>query len=174
MAERLKIDKSSASRRVRVALDKGYLRNDEDRRGKPSKLALADPLPDDVEILPTVEALRECCSVAVDSEPPQTPAGADDNGSGGSEGGASDAELERFESLLELDAIARGELASGGPSELAARGLLDEAPATHWERWSADAAARIRAGLAEPAATEEEPRPLVAASKSTARPIKRP
>jgi Domain of unknown function (DUF3854) len=73
LAEHLKIDKSSASRRVRVALEKGYLRNDEDRRGKPSRLALADPLPDDVEILPTVDALRERCGVAADSEPPQTP-----------------------------------------------------------------------------------------------------
>jgi hypothetical protein len=33
------------------------LRNDQDRRGKPSKLALADPLPEDVEVLPTVDVL---------------------------------------------------------------------------------------------------------------------
>jgi anti-sigma factor RsiW len=73
-----------------------------------------------------------------------------------------------------LDAIARGELPSGGPSELAARDLLDDAPAAYWERWAADTAARIRARLPEPAATEEEPPPPVAPSKSTPRPINRP
>jgi hypothetical protein len=57
LAERLEIDKAAVSRRVRVAIGQGYLRNDEDRRGKPSKLALADPLPEDVEVLPTVDVL---------------------------------------------------------------------------------------------------------------------
>jgi hypothetical protein len=57
LAERLELDKAAVSRRVRVAINQGYLRNDEDKRGKPSKLALADPLPEDIEVLPTVERL---------------------------------------------------------------------------------------------------------------------
>jgi len=44
-----------------------------------------------------------------------------------------------------LEAVARGELPPGGPSELAALDLLDEAPSEHWERWSAHAAGRVRA-----------------------------
>lgn len=43
------------------------------------------------------------------------------------------------------DAVARRELPPGGPSELAALDLLDEAPSPHWERWSADTADRARA-----------------------------
>ncbi|MGC8633896.1 MAG: hypothetical protein ACP5VP_04410 [Candidatus Limnocylindrales bacterium] len=58
VAARLGIDKSSASRRVRAALDRGYLRNLEDRRGRPSRLVLGDQLPDQVTILPTVEELE--------------------------------------------------------------------------------------------------------------------
>jgi hypothetical protein len=61
LAAALKMDKSAVSRRVRVALEAGYLRNEEDRRGRPYKLVLGDPLPDDVEILPPPEG---CCSVA--------------------------------------------------------------------------------------------------------------
>lgn len=73
LVDTLNVDKSAVSRRVRVAVEKGYLRNDEDRRGKPSKLALGDPLPEDREILPTVDALAECCSVDVGSGDPHTP-----------------------------------------------------------------------------------------------------
>jgi hypothetical protein len=81
LAERLELDKAAVSRRVRVAINQGYLRNDEDRRGKPSKLALADPLPEDIEILPSVDVL------IVDREgdtPPPTstpPSGFSTNGS---------------------------------------------------------------------------------------------
>jgi hypothetical protein len=61
IAAALGIDKSAASRRVRVALNRSYLQNLEDKRGRPSRIVLGDPLPDDVEILPTVEVLQ-CCS----------------------------------------------------------------------------------------------------------------
>jgi hypothetical protein len=43
-----------------------------------------------------------------------------------------------------LEAVARGELPPGGPSELAALDLLDDLPGSYWQRWSPDAAARIR------------------------------
>jgi hypothetical protein len=80
LADRLRIDKSAASRRVRVAIDKGYLRNDEDRRGRPAKLACADPLPEDVEILPTADDLRDSCSVASETGGIDTPTDAHSNG----------------------------------------------------------------------------------------------
>ena len=54
----LGLDKSAASRRVRVAIDRGYLKNLEDKRGRPSRIVLGDPLPEDVTILPTVEDLE--------------------------------------------------------------------------------------------------------------------
>ena len=60
LAEELEIDKSSAWRRARSAIDRGYLKNLEDRRGRPAQLVPGDPLPKDVEILPSVERLRGC------------------------------------------------------------------------------------------------------------------
>jgi hypothetical protein len=67
IAEELKLDKSTASRRVRTAIDKGFIKNLEDQRGKPGRYVPADPLPEDVEILPLPEVLQ-CCTVAGDSE----------------------------------------------------------------------------------------------------------
>ncbi len=63
----LRLDKSAASRRVRVAIDRGFLRNLEEKRGRPSRIALGDPLPKDVTILPTVvdlERLHGCSAPA--------------------------------------------------------------------------------------------------------------
>ena len=62
LAARLHIDKASASRRVRSAIDGGYLQNLEDRRGRPSRLTLGDPLPDEVTILPLPDEVLRCCS----------------------------------------------------------------------------------------------------------------
>ena len=56
----LKLDKSVVSRRVAAALDAGLLRNLEDRKGRPAKLVLGDPLPDEIELLPTPERLHGC------------------------------------------------------------------------------------------------------------------
>ncbi len=74
----LKLDRAAVSRRARAAIDKGFLVNDEDRRGKPSRLRLGDPLPEDQVILPSVERLAECCSVDVDSGPPHPQGDGDD------------------------------------------------------------------------------------------------
>jgi hypothetical protein len=52
VAAYLGLDKSNASRRLRVAADGGYIRNLEDRRGKPARWVLGDPLPEDKELLP--------------------------------------------------------------------------------------------------------------------------
>ena len=54
----LKLDRSSVSRRVRNAKDRGYLRDLEEKPRKPSRLVPGDDLPDDLEILPKPEAVR--------------------------------------------------------------------------------------------------------------------
>jgi hypothetical protein len=43
-----------------------------------------------------------------------------------------------------LAAVEDGRIPRGGPSELAAYGLLDVVPAGYWERWMAETADRIR------------------------------
>jgi MarR family len=58
LARELKLDRSSVSRRVRNAKDRGYLRDLEENLRKPSRLVLGDDLPDDVQILPSLEDVR--------------------------------------------------------------------------------------------------------------------
>ncbi|GEM_PF-2463681 len=57
LGESLGLDKSAARRRGKVAVTRGYLKNLEDRKGKPARLLPGDPLPGEVTILPTVETL---------------------------------------------------------------------------------------------------------------------
>jgi hypothetical protein len=64
VAEELHIDKSNASRRLSRAADVGYLRNLEDRRGKPARWVLGEPLPEDVALLPEPAELADGCAVA--------------------------------------------------------------------------------------------------------------
>jgi hypothetical protein len=59
LAKELDLDRSTVSRRVRKALDGGYLRNLEQHRGKPHRLVSGDPLPEEQVILPDPEALAE-------------------------------------------------------------------------------------------------------------------
>jgi hypothetical protein len=59
VARDLKLDKSAALRRVSSALQAGYLKNLEDRKGRPARLVLGDPLPSDVQILPSSDELQE-------------------------------------------------------------------------------------------------------------------
>jgi hypothetical protein len=72
----LKLDKSAASRRVKVCLAKGYLVNMSNHKGKPMQLVIGDPLPEDLEILPSPEKL-DGCTVAAQHEgidiPPSPP-----------------------------------------------------------------------------------------------------
>ena len=67
IAKLLEVDKASASRRWRVARDRGYLQNLETRRGRPARIVIAEPLPDDIEILPSPKTLEERCGVAGES-----------------------------------------------------------------------------------------------------------
>lgn len=57
LAEQLNLDKSAASRRVRVAEGLGYVVNMEDRKGKPAKLIPGDPLPEETPVLPHPDVL---------------------------------------------------------------------------------------------------------------------
>jgi len=76
IAQELKLDKSAASRRIRTAISKGFLKNLEDRRGKPGKYTIGDPMPDDVVVLPTAEEVLQalhCCSVVGGDKHPPSP-----------------------------------------------------------------------------------------------------
>jgi hypothetical protein len=57
LAHRLDLDKASASRRVRVAVELGYLTNIQDKKGQPAKLVLGDRLPDEKPVLPHPDQL---------------------------------------------------------------------------------------------------------------------
>jgi hypothetical protein len=75
LAKKLKLDKSATSRRVGDAIARGFLRNEEERKGRPARLTIGDPLPDEIVVLPTPEDLMraDCCSVAVLQEGIDTP-----------------------------------------------------------------------------------------------------
>jgi hypothetical protein len=59
VGERLRLDRTTAYRRVQAARAENYLRNLEDRKGHPTRLVLGDPLPADRDVLPTVDVLAE-------------------------------------------------------------------------------------------------------------------
>ena len=72
----LRLDKSAISRRVASAVDAGVLRNLEDRKGRPARLVLGDPLPTAIEILPSPERLHGC-EVALGVAHPSPPSPSD-------------------------------------------------------------------------------------------------
>lgn len=72
VAQELRLDKSAALRRVRAAIDRGHLKNIEDRKGRPARIVLGDPIAGEVEVLPSVEKLRGC-RVAGNPEGRDTP-----------------------------------------------------------------------------------------------------
>jgi hypothetical protein len=75
LADKLNLDKSNVSRRLARAADGGYVRNLEDKKGKPSRWVIGDPLPETADLLPEPAQLRNTeqgpgqdrCSVAADS-----------------------------------------------------------------------------------------------------------
>jgi hypothetical protein len=52
VAEALKLDRSAVARRLLAAREKGYLDNLEDRRGKPARYQVGEPMPGEVVLLP--------------------------------------------------------------------------------------------------------------------------
>ncbi len=76
VAQELRLDKSAALRRVRSAIDRGHLKNLEDRKGRPARIVLGDPLAGEVEVLPAPERFAEQiegCRVAGNSGGRDTP-----------------------------------------------------------------------------------------------------
>jgi hypothetical protein len=53
----LQLDKSAISRRVAEAIDAGFLKNLEDRKGRPARLVLGHAMPDNVDVLPAPQQL---------------------------------------------------------------------------------------------------------------------
>ena len=68
----LRLDKSVVSRRVAAAVGAGVLRNLEDRKGRPARLVLGDPLPEEIEILPRPEGLHGCTGAEGDEHASST------------------------------------------------------------------------------------------------------
>jgi hypothetical protein len=54
----LKLDKNPTYQRVQRAIEGGYLKNLEDRKGRPDRLVVGDPMPEDQPILPDPKLLR--------------------------------------------------------------------------------------------------------------------
>jgi hypothetical protein len=69
LAGALALDKSAASRRVSTAVQLGYLRNLEERKGRPARLCLGDTMPATPTILPSAEVLHGCSVDREDSSP---------------------------------------------------------------------------------------------------------
>jgi hypothetical protein len=58
VARELKLDKNATYQRVQRALEGGYLKNLEERQGRPYQLVLGDPMPEDQPILPEPKRLQ--------------------------------------------------------------------------------------------------------------------
>jgi len=52
VAHELKLDRSATQRRVHAARERGYLVNLEEKRGRPARYVIGDPLPEELELLP--------------------------------------------------------------------------------------------------------------------------
>jgi hypothetical protein len=72
IAKALGLDKSAALRRVRVAIEDGYLVNLEERKGRPARITLGDPLPEERPVLPRPDAFAEQREGGVVLSPPST------------------------------------------------------------------------------------------------------
>lgn len=59
LAEKLALDESTTSRRVRVAISGGYLVNHEEKKGKPAKLGIGEALPEEEPVLPHPDSLSK-------------------------------------------------------------------------------------------------------------------
>ena len=74
LARELELDRTAASRRVRSAKDRGYLRDLEDNPRKPSRIVPGDPLPEELAILPAPEdprrGVQACSANRGDKHPP--------------------------------------------------------------------------------------------------------
>ncbi|MBL0292158.1 MAG: hypothetical protein IPQ15_16345 [Betaproteobacteria bacterium] len=72
LAQVMGLDKSAVSRRAAAAVQQGFLWNREDRKGRPARLCLGEPIPAAIGILPAREVLHGC-SVDRGDSPPSPP-----------------------------------------------------------------------------------------------------
>jgi hypothetical protein len=70
LAQALALDKSAASKRVSTAVQLGLLRNLEDRKERPARLCVGEPMPATITILPSIEVLHGCSVDRGDIVPP--------------------------------------------------------------------------------------------------------
>jgi hypothetical protein len=70
IADLLKLERSAATRRLHTARDKGYIDNLEDKKGKPARYVIGDPLPGDVVVLPEVHTICTGASTHVAGHEP--------------------------------------------------------------------------------------------------------
>lgn len=63
LAARLGVNRGTASRRVRAAINRGWIVNRETKKGQHWDLQIGEPLPE-TQGLPTPDKLRACCTVA--------------------------------------------------------------------------------------------------------------
>jgi hypothetical protein len=74
VANRLKLDKSAAKRRIHRALTEGYLHNLETRPRQPSKIMLGAAMPEDAALLPSKDELgRQYASLPPENACPSAP-----------------------------------------------------------------------------------------------------
>lgn len=75
VARALGLDKVSAWRRVRRGLRRNLLRNLEERKYRPARLVIGEPLPEEAELLPSPEVVHEAVSrlQAIQAGPPPPP-----------------------------------------------------------------------------------------------------
>jgi hypothetical protein len=72
VATHLKISKSSAKRRARTAISRGFIRNLGTRPNLPPRLVLGDPLPEDGSLLPTASDLARLHGCTLGRDEPRT------------------------------------------------------------------------------------------------------
>jgi hypothetical protein len=60
IAKKLELDRSAVSRRVADAIAGGYLKNHEINKGKPARISLGDPVPEETAVLPEADKLGVC------------------------------------------------------------------------------------------------------------------
>jgi hypothetical protein len=66
VASFLRLDKATAMRRSRMAISRGFVRNLEPRPGRPARLIIGDPLPEDGSLLPSASELALLHGCALD------------------------------------------------------------------------------------------------------------
>src|SRR5262249_53579588 len=71
LAKELKLDKNSVHHRVRKAITAGYLLNLEEKKGRPARIVLDEPLPAEESLLPAPGTLKNWLEEEKQAYPPE-------------------------------------------------------------------------------------------------------